>query len=167
MTDFTKEKRDLFSYAIKLALEAHKDQTRIEGEPYITHPLAVMSLVHTADEMIVAILHDVFEDCDDTILHDAIYDSFPSHIIEALQLLTHEEGVEYMDYIKELTPNELARNVKLADMAHNLSTVTNLPKHRRQYFVDKYRKARNYILGYIQVNGRAESTAGSGDAGIS
>ena len=53
--------------AYLLAKEAHKDQRRKSGEPYIMHPLAVARIVAEelglgADPIIAAFLHDVVED---------------------------------------------------------------------------------------------------------
>ena len=47
---------------------------------------------------------------------------FPPVVVEAVRLLTHEEGTDYMDYVARLKPNPIARAVKLADLAHNSDT---------------------------------------------
>ena len=39
--------------------------------------------------------------------------------MEALALLTHDEAVSYMEYVKEIGKNPVARKVKLADLRHN------------------------------------------------
>jgi len=44
---------------------------------------------------------------------------FSNEVTDAITLMTHEEGVEYMDYVKEIKNNEIARKVKLADLKHN------------------------------------------------
>ena len=44
---------------------------------------------------------------------------FGDSVIEALKLLTHDDGVPYMDYIERIKTNQLATKVKLADLAHN------------------------------------------------
>jgi len=51
--------------AISLAVTAHEGQVDKGGNPYILHPLRVMLSLRTAEEMIVAVLHDVVEDCSD------------------------------------------------------------------------------------------------------
>ena len=52
--------------AFEMARLAHEGQTRQSGEPYITHPLAVATLLAQwhldAQALIAAILHDVVED---------------------------------------------------------------------------------------------------------
>ena len=44
---------------------------------------------------------------------------FPKEVIEALKLLTHEDGVDYLEYVKKIKTNPVARKVKLADLRHN------------------------------------------------
>ena len=39
--------------------------------------------------------------------------------MDALRLLTHSDGVPYLDYVKAIKGNEIARRVKLADLKHN------------------------------------------------
>ena len=59
--------------AFTLAREAHANQTRKSGLPYILHPLAVALIVakdmrqHDAAVIAAALLHDVVEDTDNTI----------------------------------------------------------------------------------------------------
>lgn len=40
-------------------------------------------------------------------------------VIEVLKLLTHEKEIPYMDYIKKLSTNPIAKKVKIADLMHN------------------------------------------------
>ena len=47
---------------------------------------------------------------------------FPPSVLDALRLLTHAEGVPYMDYVQALAKNPIARKVKCADLRHNLDT---------------------------------------------
>ena len=48
--------------ALQIAAQAHEGQKDKEGQPYILHPLRVMSRVEGEEAQIVAILHDVVED---------------------------------------------------------------------------------------------------------
>ena len=47
---------------------------------------------------------------------------FPAPVLDALRLLTHDEGMPYMDYVQALAKNPIARKVKYADLRHNLDT---------------------------------------------
>ena len=44
---------------------------------------------------------------------------FNQNVIEAIRLMTHAEGVPYLDYVAKIKENPIARAVKLADLAHN------------------------------------------------
>ncbi|HHJ80026.1 MAG TPA: HD domain-containing protein, partial [Candidatus Tenderia electrophaga] len=63
---FEPERIDLIHRAFLFGAEAHKDQKRKSGEPYITHPLAVAAIMaemrFDMETVIAAILHDVIED---------------------------------------------------------------------------------------------------------
>ena len=50
--------------AIAIAAEGHAGVKDKAEQPYILHPLRVMQAMTTTEERIVAILHDVVEDCD-------------------------------------------------------------------------------------------------------
>lgn len=67
-----------------------------------------------------ALLHDVLEDHGDRYSLDALARAgFPEAVLRALRLLTHAEGVPYMDYVRALAQDPIARRVKLADLRHN------------------------------------------------
>ena len=134
--------------ALKLCFEAHKDQVDKTGMPYVFHPFHLAEQMKDEESTIVALLHDVAEDTDYT-LEDLREMGFSKAVIDALTLLTHEEGVPYMDYIAALNSNPLARVVKLADLAHNSDT-TRLDSSemdaRMLARLDKYRQAREMLL---------------------
>lgn len=109
---------DLTKKAMKLCFEAHKDQLDKSGLPYVFHPFHLAEQMHTEEETVLALLHDVVEDTPYT-LQDLKAMGFPETVLQALALLTHEEGVPYLDYVAEIRKNPLARAVKLADLRHN------------------------------------------------
>ena len=104
--------------ALKLCFEAHKNQLDKSGMPYVFHPFHLAEQMDTEEATVVALLHDVVEDTDYT-LEDLKNMGFSEAVISAIALLTHEEGAEYMDYVKKIKNNEIARKVKLADLKHN------------------------------------------------
>lgn len=133
----------LLERAVGLALEAHAGEVDKADKPYILHPLRLMLQMDTEEEMITAVLHDVVEDSHVT-LDDLRAAGFPSAVLEALALLTHNTAAEAYDaYIARIKPNPLARKVKLADLAHNMDirrlpdplTVADLGR------LEKYRRA--------------------------
>jgi (p)ppGpp synthase/HD superfamily hydrolase len=128
--------------AIALAAEAHAGQFDKVGQPYILHPLRVMLAVSSLEERMAAILHDVVEDTAWT-LDGLRGEGFPPAVIEAVGLLTKSDGDVYEEYVARIRANEMARRVKLADLADNsdlsrLSTVTEKDRLR----LEKYAKAR-------------------------
>lgn len=104
--------------ALKLCYMAHKDQVDKAGLPYVFHPFHLAEQMLDEDTTVVALLHDVLEDTEIT-LDEMREAGYGEDILEALQLLCHEDGVPYMEYIKRLRENRLARIVKLADLQHN------------------------------------------------
>lgn len=96
----------------------------------------------------VAILHDVVEDTEVT-LDDLFNANFNNNILYALNLLTHNPNVSYMDYILNLAHNNLAREVKLRDLEHN-SKITRLKGLRDKDFqrLQKYQIAYDYLKNY-------------------
>jgi (p)ppGpp synthase/HD superfamily hydrolase len=75
-------------------------------------------MLETPEEKTVGYLHDTVEDTDVTV--EEIRAVFGDEIADAVALMTHTDGVPYMDYVKEIGKNPLARKVKLADLTHNM-----------------------------------------------
>lgn len=104
--------------ALKLAYAAHAGQVDKAGMPYIFHPYEVALQVQTEEEVCAALLHDVVEDTDWT-MEDLRASGFPETVLEAVQLLTHDPAVPYLDYVRALCGNPIAVAVKRADLHHN------------------------------------------------
>ena len=86
--------------------------------PYIFHPYEVALQVQAEEEVCAALLHDVVEDTDWT-MEDLRAAGFPETVLEAVQLLTHDPAVPYLDYVRALCGNSIAVAVKRADLHHN------------------------------------------------
>ena len=127
--------------AMKLCYEAHKDQVDKTGVPYVFHPFHVAEQMTSEASTIVALLHDVVEDTDYT-LDDIAAAGFGKEIVDAVALMTHEDDVPYLDYVANLKDNPIAREVKLADLAHNSdqSRLGEIDEETRQR-LEKYKKA--------------------------
>ena len=107
--------------ALKLCFEAHRDQTDKSGMPYVFHPFHLAEQMTDEYTVTVAVLHDVVEDTDIT-FEDITGMGFPAEVTDALKLLTHDDAVEYMDYVAKIKHNPIAKAVKLADLSHNSDT---------------------------------------------
>lgn len=131
--------------ALRLCFDAHKEQEDKTGMPYVFHPFHLAEQMDTETEVICALLHDVIEDTDYTFA-DLREMGFPSEVIEVLTLLTHEADVPYMDYVKRLSVNPIARKIKLADLRHNSDqTRLDVIDERAKLRAEKYRVAIEYL----------------------
>lgn len=104
--------------AVQISTTAHMGQLDKSGKDYIYHPMTVSFNVKGIEAKIVAILHDVCEDTYITV-EDLKKYGFSKEIIDAVDLLTKKENVDYEDYIANIKSNELARLVKIQDIRHN------------------------------------------------
>lgn len=127
--------------AIALAAQAHRGQKDKAGCPYIFHPFRLMLSMTSEAEQMAAVLHDVVEDTDVT-LDDLQSQGYPAEVVESVALLTHADGVPYMEYVEAIKPHELARAVKIADLKDNmnLSRIAQ-PTAKDLARIEKYQKA--------------------------
>lgn len=139
-------KEQQLTNAIVFATNKHNGQYDKAGMPYILHPLAVMNMVATIDEKIVAVLHDVLEDTDAT-KEDLLLIGIDRELINDILVLSHN-GINYEKYIENIKAceSQVAINVKLADLTHNsdlkrLKEVT--PKDIAR--LEKYKKAIEFL----------------------
>ena len=103
--------------AMVLAYNAHHGQFDKGGVPYIFHPIHLAEQMDDEISTCVALLHDTVEDTDVTL--EQLAAEFPREIVEAVDLLTHRDSVDYFDYVRAIKANPIAVKVKLADLAHN------------------------------------------------
>ena len=111
----------VFETALEIAVKAHKGQVDKNGVAYILHPLAVAGLLDSLELKTIAVLHDTIEDTDVTAEY-LLEKGIPKHIVEAVQLLTKPEDEEYESYLRRVKENPLVKQVKLADLSHNMDT---------------------------------------------
>ena len=140
-----KEKQDLemVEKAFYFAANAHCNQRRRTGEPYIYHPIAVATIAAQdiglgRTSIVCALLHDVVEDTDYTL--DDISNEFGekvAHIIDGLTKLDKVENAESMQaenfkkIISSLSYDIRVVLIKLADRLHNMRTLSSMPPHKQ------------------------------------
>ncbi len=114
------KKGELLSKAILIATNAHANQFDKGGNPYILHPLRVMSFLKDADEELqcIAVLHDAVEDTSIT-WKDLIEAGMTERIIYALKLLTKLPGQTLDEYKAGVLSSVDAMKVKMCDLRHN------------------------------------------------
>ncbi len=110
-----------YEEALKLATEKHKGQKRkMSDREAITHPIAVADNFVNDEFKTVAILHDTIEDTDLT-LADLIKLGLEIELVNIVDILTHKKEQTYLDYILLCGEYEMSRQIKIADLKHNLS----------------------------------------------
>ena len=112
---------ELTKKALKLCFEAHKEQVDKTGLPYVFHPFHLAEQMDDEISTVCALLHDVVEDTETT-FSDLLNMGFPQEVIDVLTLLTREQDVPYMDYVRKISTNPTAKKVKIADLMHNSDT---------------------------------------------
>lgn len=131
---------ELVKRACNIMFEAHKADQDKGGYPYVFHPFFLAAQMNDEYAVCAALLHDVIEDHGDKWpLEKLREEGMPEEVLAALTLLTHQEGVEYMDYVREIAKNPIARQVKIADLRHNLDTSRN--DYRLPLKFETYREA--------------------------
>ena len=139
---------ELIEKAYLYAKDAHKNQIRKDGKPYISHPVAVALILaklgFNEDVVSAAILHDVVEDCGCTI--EDLSKQFNSNIAELVDCVSaidkekfvfdKDDLYESLDFEKQSIEeqsfkkliaigkkNPLGFSIKFADRLHNLRTI--------------------------------------------
>ncbi|MDQ3577844.1 MAG: HD domain-containing protein [Actinomycetota bacterium] len=106
--------------AVRIARDAHAGQRDKSGQPYIGHPLRVMGRVVGEHERMTAVLHDVVEDTAVSIA-DLVAAGCPAEVVAAVRAISKVPGEPQADYLTRVAADPIARAVKFADIADNLS----------------------------------------------
>lgn len=141
--------------AIEIAYDAHFGQKRFGGGDYIEHPLRVMrtmqNLGHSEATQIVAILHDVSEDCERWPIERLGEEGFGDDVLFPLELLTKQEGDDYDLYVQRLSVHPRSRAVKRGDLFDNMNlTGLDNPSKKRIVTIEKYGRALLYLSRFPQ-----------------
>ena len=139
------EDKKLIRLAFDTAVDAHKDQRRKSGEPYIFHPIAVAKIVASqigldAVAIASALLHDVVEDTDYTIEDiERLFGNTVAHIVEGLTKISsmsreNDISLQAENFRKLLlTMNDDVRVIliKIADRLHNMQTMDSMAEYKQ------------------------------------
>ena len=133
------EQMELIKKAFDVAWDAHKDQRRKTGEPYIFHPIAVAKIVAEeiglgATSIAAALLHDVIEDSDYT--YEDIEKLFGKKIADVVNGLTKisvmnnqnisVQSENYRKLLLTLSDDFRVILIKIADRLHNMRTLDSM-----------------------------------------
>ncbi|GAA2802413.1 bifunctional (p)ppGpp synthetase/guanosine-3',5'-bis(diphosphate) 3'-pyrophosphohydrolase [Saccharopolyspora taberi] len=132
----------LLQRAYDVAEDKHKEQRRKSGDPYITHPLAVATILAElgmdTTTLVAALLHDTVEDTDYSL--DRLRDDFGeevAHLVDGVTKLdkvklgaaAEAETIRKMIIAMARDPRVLV--IKLADRLHNMRTMRFLPPEKQ------------------------------------
>lgn len=135
---------EMVKKAVNIMFEAHKEDFDKGGYPYVFHPFYLATKLDGENETCVALLHDVIEDHEDKYSFEYLEnEGFNKEIIDALKLLTHKKDVPYMDYIVEISKNNIAKKVKIEDLKHNMDSRRTSGEKAKKY--DIYVKALEFL----------------------
>ena len=133
------EQLEFIKKAFEIALDAHKDQRRKSGEPYIFHPIAVAKIVANelglgATSIACALLHDVIEDSDYT--YEDLEKIFSKKVADIVNGLTKisvmnnqnisVQSENYRKLLLTLSNDFRVILIKIADRLHNMRTLDSM-----------------------------------------
>lgn len=136
---------DKVEKAYHLAEEAHGDQRRLSGIPYILHPTSVacilVELGMDTDSIIAALLHDVVEDTHYTL--EEIEEMFGKSVANLVDGVTKISKIPYSNREEQQAENirkmliAMSNDIrviiiKLADRLHNMRTIECMPEQKRR-----------------------------------
>ena len=141
---FSKKELDLLQTAYNVAFDAHKDQFRKEGSAYITHPVAVASILIELnldiETVCAGLMHDVLEDS--FIKKSYLEKLFGKDVVAIVDGVSNLNKLDF-DSIEDRNANNLQKMalamskdirviiVKLCDRLHNMRTIEFLPREKQ------------------------------------
>lgn len=141
----TDEDKKVIRLAFDTAVNAHKNQRRKSGEPYIFHPIAVAKIVAQrigldSVSIAAALLHDVVEDTEYTNEDiEQLFGKTIAHIVAGLTKISHLSRENDISLQAEnfrkllLTMNDDVRVIliKIADRLHNMQTMDSMAEYKQ------------------------------------
>ncbi len=136
---------DLVSRAYQVSAQAHLGQKRLSGDDYVSHSVAVATILAEqqmdSTTIAAALLHDVVEDCNVSL--DDIRKSFGHEVADLVDGLTKLSTLTFRSTAEEQAENyrklllSIARDarviiIKLADRLHNMRTLEHLDEEKRR-----------------------------------
>lgn len=149
---------EMIARAKEIAVTVHADQTDRGGAPYIQHVEYVANQVRQLGSLYetVAWLHDVVEDVETNNklhLYGDMEADFPDEVVVAVACVTRldhwartspvDTPETYLEYILRVAGNDIARQVKLADLRHNMD-IARIPNPTEK----DHDRTRKYVAAY-------------------
>jgi GTP diphosphokinase / guanosine-3',5'-bis(diphosphate) 3'-diphosphatase len=147
--------------AYQLAFDAHAHQYRNSGEPYITHPVAVASILADthldAASIMAALMHDVLEDTkvEKTVLTEKFGEEV-TELVDGVSKLTQihfetkaeAQAANFRKMMMAMAKDIRVILIKLADRLHNMRTLGHMPTYK------KHRIAKETLEIYAPIANR-------------
>ena len=142
---YSPEEIEKVKKAYSIAADAHKEQKRLSGEPYIMHPLNVALILSKLgmddDSVVAAILHDTVEDT--KLTYNDVKTTFGQTVADLVEGVTKIGKVPLQTKEEQQAENirkmllAMSRDIrviiiKLADRLHNMRTLMFKPEQRRR-----------------------------------
>ena len=106
----------------------------------------MMFAVESDDERIVAVLHDVVEDCEGWSFDRLKSAGFSPSVLNALDSVTKRAEEDYMAFVRRAGANSIGRSVKMADLKDNMDLSRIAEPSERDYSrLAQYRDALEYL----------------------
>ncbi len=157
---FSRKQPSKLELALQFSLASHANQSDKGNQPYILHPICVSLIIRKEfttypeklpagitleDLMVSGLLHDVVEDCGVTL--NEIEEKFGPMVREIVDGVTRRVTPKkevYIDYIRRAKKHPGSRIVKIADLHHNMSRISNLPL-AEQNILQRYLRAERIL----------------------
>lgn len=137
---------------ITLAVKAHRGQLDKGGMPYILHPLAVMGLVSSTDDielLCIAVGHDLLEDTEVTVKTLGEW-GFTDRVIDGIVALTKIDGETYDMYKAKVKASPDAVRVKICDLSHNMD-LSRLGRRPTDKEIARYEKYSAFLMELLAL----------------
>jgi GTP diphosphokinase / guanosine-3',5'-bis(diphosphate) 3'-diphosphatase len=144
---------EVLSRAYRISAQAHHGQKRLSGDDYVSHSVAVATILAEQQmdttTIAAALLHDVVEDSDVTL--DTLRRDFGNEVADLVDGLTKIKALTFRSTAEEQAENyrkllmSVARDarviiIKLADRLHNMRTLDPLPVDKRRRIAQETRE---------------------------
>ncbi len=144
-SSYTEKDITLLQKAYVFAAQAHQGQVRRSGEPYLSHPLEVTSMLADMKldktTLVAGLLHDVLEDTEVTALElQQEFGDEVTHLVEGVTKISRlqeaspetRQAETIRKIILAMTDDLRVIFIKLADRIHNLKTLKFLPEEKQR-----------------------------------
>lgn len=140
----------LLNRAYVYAMRAHKNQTRLSGDPYFSHPLEVAAILTELElddaTIVAALLHDVIEDTPATRQEiDRLFGQEIGHLVDGLTKIKRLDLVSrkaaqaenFRKLLVAISTDIRVLLVKLADRLHNMRTIDHMKPASQQRIAEE------------------------------